>query len=99
MPPTKVNNSNFRIKDPQKSLRWESAVLESGCKKKDPFNTRRDRSPETVTSNGSTGASKSVYQARPRTVAFYKKAGRPNALSGPIASFLHLPFNLTPPAI
>ena len=32
-----------------------------------------ERSPQTVTSKVSTGASKSLYQARPRTVAFSKK--------------------------
>ena len=31
-----------------------------------------ERSPQTVTSKVSTGASKSLYQARPRTVAFLK---------------------------
>jgi len=35
----------------------------------------KDRSPQTVTSKVCTGASKSLYQARSRTVAFSKKHG------------------------
>ena len=67
--------------------------------KHDPFDSRWALSPEIVTSKVSTGASKSVYQARPRTVTFPKKAGRANALPDQSAAFLHLPFHLTPPAI
>ena len=37
------------------------------------FHSRRKRSPQTVTSKINTSASKSVYQARSRTVAFSKK--------------------------
>ena len=37
---------------------------------KDPFDSRRERSPQTVTSKASTGTSTRFYQSRPRTVAF-----------------------------
>ena len=40
--------------------------------KKDPFDSRRERSPQTVTSKVSTGASKKMCQSRPRIVAFSK---------------------------
>ena len=46
---------------------------EGKCISKDPFDSRRERSPQTVTSKVSTGASKIVYQTRPRTVAFPRK--------------------------
>jgi len=36
----------------------------------------RERTPQTVTSKVSTGASKSLYQARPRSVAFPPKIAR-----------------------
>ena len=49
--------------------------------KKDPFGTRRERSPQTVASKFSTGASKSLYQARPRTVAIPKKVPRASHLA------------------
>ena len=41
--------------------------------KEDPFDFRRERSPQTVSSKVSTGASTSLYQARPHTVAFSLK--------------------------
>ena len=46
---------------------------EGTVQQKDPFDSRRERSPQTVTSKVSTGASKSLYQARPRAVAFPQK--------------------------
>ena len=46
--------------------RRTAASPKKGFKKPNPF----ERSPQTITPKVSTGASKSLYQARPRTVAF-----------------------------
>ena len=57
-----------------------------------PFDSRRERSPQTVTPNVSTGASKKMYQARPRIVAFSK-----NIVTASVGVSVHPPRMKTPP--
>ena len=55
----------------------------------------KSKSPQTITSKASTGASKPLYQARPRTVAFSdepkRKAARHSPRFTPISCRAHVP--------
>ena len=64
--------------------RWAVQIRASTLSRHSPWSSKNgQRSYQTATSKVSTGASKSLYQARPRTIAFLQKAVSPKPVCGP----------------
>ena len=84
----RMESAPLQIALPPPKTRSSHWTTKKNNAKKDRFDSRRDRSPQTVTSKFSTGASKSMYQACPRTVAFTRNKTN-NTPPGP--EYLPLP--------